>query len=343
MRIGAAALTFFAISLVVGGRSNAVAENFYSGKTITIICPFSAGGTYDRMSRLVADHMPKYIPGKPTIIVQNKPGGGGMIGTRAAYRAAPDGLTLLHIPSTFLFQSLFGQVSDIDFTKWGWLGSVGGAHYIMFIRSSLPYRTVEDLRGPKPLKIGVLGPRSSITQVAKLIKQFGKFNIRLVPGYKGYADIALAIRQGEVDGVSTAAATLQANPLTKAMMKEHFIVLLMSIGGGNPPKKFASVIAKLPKLRDYISDETEKRAFDAYIGTYNITRPFLVTPGTPADRLQVLRDGLWKMMHDTEFVAAAEKQGFDLNPVRHQGVSAVVQAMFSLPRPVKEKLAEIFK
>ena len=266
-----------------------------------------------------------------------------MIGTRAAYKATPDGLTLLHIPSTFLFQSLFGQVADIDFTKWGWLGSVGGAHYIMFIRSSLPYRKVDDLRGPKPLKLGVLGPRSSITEAAKLIKEFGKFNIELVPGYKGYADIALAIRQGEVDGVSTAAATLEANPLTKSMIREHFIVLLMSLGGGNPPKKFAAEIGKLPKLRDYISDKAEQRAFDAYIGTYNITRPFLVTPGIPADRLQVLRDGLWKMMHDTEFVTAAEKQGFDLNPVSHEGVSAVVRDMFNLPKPEKEKLAEIFK
>ncbi len=343
MRFTALALAMIGLTLMVGARSNAVAEDFYKGKTITIVCPFSAGGTYDRMSRLAAEYMPKHIPGQPTIIVQNKAGGGGMIGTRAAYKATPDGLTLLHIPSTFLFQSLFGQSSDIDFTKWGWLGSVGGAHYIMFIRSSLPHRTIDDLRGPKALKIGVLGPRSSITEAAKLIKQFGKFNIQLVPGYKGYADIALAIRQGEVDGVSTAAATLEANSLTKSMMEDRSIVLLMSLGGGNPPKKFATEISKLPKLRDHISDEGERRAFDLYIGTFNITRPFLATPGIPADRLQVLRDGLWKMMHDNAFITAAEKQGFELNPVGHEQVSSLVRDMFSLPKPVKDKLAEIFK
>lgn len=344
MAIKGAALVLIGLVLIVGERFDAMAQEFYKGKTVTIITPFSPGGTYDSLSRLAAQFLPKYIAGEPTIIVQNRTGGGGMIGTRTAYKASPDGLTLLHIPSTFLFQSLLGQVTDIDFTKWGWLGSVGGAHYVFFIRSALPHRSIADLRGARqPLKIGVLGPGSSITETAKMIKQFGKFNVRLVPGYKGYADIALAMRQGEVDGVATAAETLQANALTKSMLEDNFIVLLLSFGGAKPPQKFAPAIAKLPNLRDQIADETERRAFDVYMGTFNITRPFLTTPGIPPDRLQILRNALSKMMHDAEFVAAAEKQGFVLHPVGHEEVGSLVQAMFNLPKAVKEKLEEIFK
>jgi tripartite-type tricarboxylate transporter receptor subunit TctC len=343
MRNTVAALAMVGLALMVGGRSNASAEDFYKGKTMTIICPFSPGGTYDRMSRLASQFMPRYIPGEPTIIVQNRTGGGGLIGTRAAYKATPDGLTLLHIPSTYLFQALLGLVTDIDFTKWGWLGSVGGAHYIFYIRSALPHRSIDDLRGSQPIKIGVMGPGSSITETAKMIKEFGKFNVDLVPGYKGYADIALAIRQGEVDSVATAAATLQANPLTQSMKEENQIVLVMSLGGAKPPKKFAAEIAKLPNFRDHIADKTDLRAFDLYMGTFNITRPFLSTPGIPPDRLQILRDGLWKMMHDAEFVAAAEKQGFVLHPVRHDEVSSLVNDMFNLPKGVKDRLSEVFK
>lgn len=238
MVIKGAVLFMIGLTLIVGERFNAMAQEFYKGKTVTIITPFSPGGTYDSLSRLAAQFLPKYIAGEPTIIVQNRTGGGGMIGTRAAYKASPDGLTLLHIPSTFLFQSLLGQVTDIDFAKWGWLGSVGGA---------------------------------------------------------------------------------------------------------KPPQKFAPAIAKLPNLRDQIADETERRAFDVYMGTFNITRPFLTTPGIPPDRLQILRNALWKMMHDAEFVAAAEKQGFVLHPVGHEEVGSLVQAMFNLPKAVKEKLEEIFK
>lgn len=343
MRITAAALAMVGFTLMLGGRSNASAEDFYKGKTITIVVPFSPGGTYDRLARLVSQFMPRHIPGEPTIIVQNRAGGGGMIGTRAAYKATPDGLTLLHIPSTYLFQALLGQVTDIDFTKWGWLGSVGGAHYVMFIRSAIGRRTVDDLRGGQPIKIGVMGPGSAITETAKMIKEFGKFNVQLVPGYKGYADIALAIRQGEVDSVATAAATLQANPLTRSMKEEKQIVIAMSLGGAQPPKKFAAEIAKVPKLRAYIADKTDLRAFDLYMGTFNITRPFLATPGVPPDRLQTLREALWKVMHDADFIAAAEKQGFVLNPVRHGEVSSLVNDMFDLPKPVKERLSEVFK
>lgn len=344
MAMKIAALVMVGLIFLVGERSGARAEEFYGGKTITIICPFSPGGTYDRMSRLAAQFLPKYIPGQPTIIVQNRTGGGGMIGTRAAYKATPDGLTLLHIPSTYLFQALLGQVTDIDFTRWGWLGSVGGAHYVVFVRSALPHRSVDDLRGATPpIKIGALGTGSAITETAKMIKHFAKFNVQLVPGYKGYADIALAMRQGEVDAVATAAATLQANPLTRSMFEDNLIALVLSLGGAKPPKKFASAIAKLPKLRDYIGDETDRRAFDLYMGTFNITRPFLTTPGIPPDRLQILRDALWKMMDDAEFVAAAEKQGFVLNPVRHDEVSSLVQDMFHLPKSVKERLEEVFK
>ncbi|MBI2088199.1 MAG: hypothetical protein HYT78_05560 [Deltaproteobacteria bacterium] len=114
MAIKGAALVLMGLVLIVGERFDAMAQEFYKGKTVTIITPFSPGGTYDSLSRLTANFLPKYIPGEPTIIVQNRSGGGGMIGTRAAYKASPDGLTLLHIPSTFLFQSLLGQVTDID-------------------------------------------------------------------------------------------------------------------------------------------------------------------------------------------------------------------------------------
>ena len=337
-------LVVTAVTFGSGAMSTSAAETFFKGKTITIICPFSPGGTYDRMSRLTAQFMPKHIPGAPTIIVQNRTGGGGMIGARATYRAKPNGLTLLHMPSTYAFRGFLGEVKDIDFTKWGWLGSVGGAHYILFIRSKLPYRSIEDLRSAsKPIKIGLLGKGSSITVTAKMLKRLGGLNLKLVRGYKGYADIALAIRQGEVDGVSTAAVTLVVNSLTKSMIEEGFTTMVVSLGGARAPEKFASIIGKLPKFRDYIGDEIGRQTFDAYMGTFNVTRPFMTTPGTPPERLAVLRDALWKMMHDPKFIGAAEQQGFVLHSVGHEEVGKIVKSMFELPKPVEEKLREIFK
>lgn len=334
----------FSLICVLIVKSNALSEDYYQGRTIRIIVPASPGGTYDRMARLAARYMPRHIPGTPTLIVQNITGGGGMIGTRAAYNARPDGLTLLHVSALYSFQALTGKVKDIDYLKWGWLGSVGGAHYVFFVRSETPYRSIEEFRkAAEPVKVGIMGPGSSITDSAKMLKEFGKLNIRLVRGYKGYAPIALAVRQNEVDGVSTAALTLEANSLTRSMYSEKLITLITSLGGANPPPQFASAIAKLPKFRDFISDPVERQAFDTYLSTFSITRPFAAPPNTAEKQLSILRKALSDMTQDPEFIAAAEKNGFVLNPVGPEAVTTQIRSIFQLPHPVTEKLKEVFK
>lgn len=337
-------ILIFCLLGAVHAGPGAIAQDYYQGKTIKVIVPFSPGGTYDRMARLAAKFMPSHIPGEPTMIVQNITGGGGMIGMRAAYGAEPDGLTLMHTSSLYAFRALLGQMQGIDFLKWGWLGSVGGANYVFFVRSDLPYRTVEEFRNAQaPVKVGVLGRGSSITGSAKIIKDFGKFNLRLVPGYKGYADIALAIRQGEVDGVSTAALTLQANSLTNSMYEEKFIRLVLSLGGAAPPPQFADAIAELPKLRNFITNETDLEAYDTFISGLSITRPFATSPNTPENLLTILRQGFSDMTRDPEFIAAAEKNGFVLNPVGPEAVDSQIKSIFQLPKPVEARLEEVFK
>lgn len=340
-------LTILAAALsmcLVAALSNAGAADYYKGKTIRIIVPASPGGTYDRMARLAARFMPGHIAGEPTMIVQNITGGGGIIGMRAGYKAKADGLTVLHVSSLYAFGSLLGDIKGIDFLKWGWLGSVGGANYIFMVRSDLPYRSVEEFRkAPEPVKVGILGRGSSITNTAKMIKGFGAFNIKLVPGYQGYAGIALALRQGEVDGVSTAALTLAANSLTKAMYQEKFTTLIMALGGAKPPPQFAAAVAKLPKFRDSISNEVDREAFDAYMATFTITRPFAVPPNTPAEPLGILRKALAGMQEDPNFIKAAEKNGFVLNPVGPEAVTAQIKSIFQLPKGVEARLKEVLK
>jgi len=296
------------------------------------------------MARLAARFMPGHIPGEPTMIVQNITGGGGIIGMRAGYNAKPDGLTILHVSSLYAFGALIGDIKGIDFLKWGWLGSVGGANYIFMVRSELPYRTVEEFRNaPAPVKVGILGRGSSITNTAQMIKGYGKFNIKLVPGYQGYAGIALGIRQGEVDGVSTATLTLEANSLTKAMYNEKFTTLIMSLGGAKPPPKFAEAVAKLPKFRDFISNDVDREAFDAFMATFTITRPFMVPPNTPEEPLGILRKALAGMQEDPEFIKAAEKNGFVLNPVGPEAVTAQIKSIFQLPKAVETSIKAVLK
>ena len=149
---------FVAVTALIFAGSMAGAADFYAGKTITIVCPYSTGGTYDRMSRLAAKFLPRHIPGNPAAIVHNRPGAGGAIGLRSVYKAKPDGLSLIHFTSPAVVRSLTGGIKDIDFKKLTWLGSVGGAHYIFAIRSDRPERTIKDFQTTKkPIRVGRVG------------------------------------------------------------------------------------------------------------------------------------------------------------------------------------------
>lgn len=338
-----AALAVLATATMLAG-ADAGAADFYAGKTITIVCPYSPGGTYDRMSRLAARYLPKHIPGHPSAIVQNKPGGGGLIGIRSVYRAKPDGLTLVHFASTTVVRRLTGQIKDIDFEKVNWLGSVGGAHYIFYLRSERPERTIDALKKAKtPIRVAASGPSSLLTQAAKFLQRAGKFNIRLVSGYKGYNPMALATKQNEVDGVSTAAAAVAVNTVTRGMHKDGTIKLVLSMGGAPPHKSLAAEIAKLPKFVNAIDDPKDRQAYVAFSGLLNASRPFVTTPGVPAERVAILRKAMWDMMADPEFVKAATSQGFVLNPLNGEDAEKLILSVFKLPADIQGRLKTLLK
>lgn len=322
----------------------AQAANYYAGKTITIICPYSPGGTYDRMSRLAARFLPRHIPGNPSAIVQNKPGAGGVIGIRSVYRAKPDGLSLVHFASTTVVRRLTGGIKDIDFEKVNWLGSVGGAHYVFFLRSERPERTIDALKNTKnPIRVASSGPSSLLTQAAKFLQRAGKFNIRLVSGYKGYNPMALATKQNEVDGVSTAAAAVAVNAVTRSMHKDGTIKLILSMGGAPPHKRLAAEILGLPKFVDAIDDPQDRKAYIAFSGLLNASRPFITTPGVPADRVAILRKAMSDMMADPDFVKAATDQGFVLNPLNGAEAEKLILSVFKLPQDIQDRLKTLLK
>lgn len=322
----------------------AQAADFYAGKTITVVCPYPPGGTYDRMARLVAQYLPRHIPGGPTAIVQNKPGGGGVIGIRGVYRADPDGLTLLHFSSTTVAQQVTGSIKDIDFAKFNWLGSPGGAHYLFFMRSERPERTIEQLKKTtRPIRVASSGPGSLLTQAAKFLQRAGKFNMRLVSGYKGYNPMALAVKQNEVDGVSTAGAAVLVNSVTRQMRADGTIKLILSMGGAPPPPPLAAELASLPKFVDAIDDPKDRAAYVAFSGLLAASRPFVATPGLPADRVAILRKAMVAMMADPVFVKTATGQGFVLNTLDGAATAKLALSVLKLPADTKERLKALLK
>lgn len=332
------------IGASVAAVSGVQAADYFAGKTITIVCPYAPGGTYDRMSRLAAKFLPKHIPGKPAAIVQNQPGGGGVIGLRAVYRAMPDGLSLAHFASPMVVRKLNGKIKDIDFEKLTWLGSVGGAHYVFVIRSDRSERTIADFKKTgNPIRIGASGPASLLTQAAKFLQRAGKFNMRLVSGYKGYNPMALAMKQNEIDSAATAAAAVAVNAVTRGMHKDGTVRLALSMGGAPAHSMLAAEVAALPKFVDAIDDPLDRNAYVSFSGLLSASRPFVATPGLPAARAAILQKAMSDMMADPAFVKAATGQGFVLNTLNAQEAQSLILSVFTMPKNIQDRLKILLK
>ena len=331
---------FFAFTAIVGLADSASAQqDFYKGKTVKVIVPLPTGGTYDIMARFVAQHMGKHIPGKPNVLVENRPGGAYLTGARAAMMAEPDGLTLFHFPSTAIYNQLLGQTNDVDFSAFEWVGSAGGAYYTLVLRTAIAFDKFEDLKTrQEPLNIGVLSPDSVVAATAKIARDMAGLNLKLISGYAGVNDIELATRRGELDGYATADVTFQSSAITREALENKVLGPVAIYGGSGPAKDWIAAYEKLPKLRDHIKPGIDQQAFDAFIGTFQITRPFVATPKTPADRMAVLRKAFLDTLKDPEFLAMADKAGFAVDAIGGEETGKLLGSIFGMPDAVKNRV-----
>src|SRR5205814_5338144 len=181
----------------------AAAQPNFAGKTITIIVGYKPGGGYDGTARLRARHRPQHIPGKPTVIVQNMPGGNSIIAANHIYNVAkPDGLTIGTFNRNLPIAQLTGvQGVKYDMTKFEWIGSAANETTILAVRNDLPYKTFDELRKAKePVVIGSTGPGANTHDFPLLLKDLLGVKLKIVSGYSSSADIMLAVERKEVDG-----------------------------------------------------------------------------------------------------------------------------------------------
>src|SRR5215208_4281695 len=191
-----------AVGLLAAIPLAAAAQNF-QGKTVTLIVGYKAGGGYDATARMLARHLPKHIPGRPTVIVQNMPGANSVIAANHLYNVAkPDGTTI----GTFNRNLPIAQLTGVegvkyDITRFAWIGSAANESTILAIRADLPYKTFDELRKAKEqVVIGSTGPGANTHDFPLLLKDLLGVNLKIVSGYSSSADIMLAVERKEVDG-----------------------------------------------------------------------------------------------------------------------------------------------
>jgi len=181
-------------------------SNFYEGKTIRIIVGFSPGGGYDALARMLSRHMPKYIPGHPTILVENMTGAGSLLAANHIFKVAkPDGLTFGHFSGGFAYSQVMGQPGiEFDVRKFVFLGAVARDESAIALTKASGITNMDQWFAAKtPVKLGTTGPGAFGTDnVVKVVKAALNLPIQVISGYKGTADMRLAAESGEIDGTT---------------------------------------------------------------------------------------------------------------------------------------------
>jgi len=207
--------------------------NFYQGKTISFIVGTKPGDVYDLYPRLLAEFLPKYIPGNPNIIIQNVAGAASLVAANQVYNIAkPDGLTLGAIyPALYLDQLVKRPEVKYDWNKFAWIGSPVRSNHMMYMRADTPYKTIDDVRAaPQPPKCGASGIASTGYYIPKLLEEAIGAKFDIVAGYQAGQDIELAVERGEVVCRSFTITTFHSREPFFSWRKKNFVRVLYQTG-----------------------------------------------------------------------------------------------------------------
>lgn len=315
-------------------------EPFYSGKTIRLIVGLAPGGGYDLYSRVIARHMGKHIPGQPTIFVENMTGAGSVIAGNYLYKAAkPDGLTIGHIlGGLFLQQLLENQAIEFDGRKFEYIGVPAQDHFLIGLSKATGITSFENwMASKKSVKLGGVSPGGATDDIPKVLAATLGLPIKIVSGYKGTGPIRLAFDGGEVDGVCNAWESFKST-WRKQVEAGDVVMILQATVKAHPE------LPKLPVALDLAKSEEARSLIKVVTRVHGpSTRPYFLPPGTPKDRVQILRDAFMVTMKDPEFLADTNKAKLDLNPDDGATLARNVKEIFDLEPPLVAKLKEILK
>ena len=310
-------------------------EDFYKGKTISLVIGYSVGGGYDLYGRLLARHMGKYIPGQPTIVPQNMTGAGSMRAASFLYAAAPkDGTVFGTFGRTIATAPLLAPTSaPLDATKLTWLGSVTNEVSLCATWHASAVKTWQDALD-KPINMGGEGTGADPDVYALLYKNVFGAKVKLVTCYHGTNDTVLAMERGEVDGLCGLSwSTMKARH--QQWMNDKKLNIIIQAALRKQPE-----LADVPLASDLTQDREKLQILKLFLASQETARPFAAPPDIPADRRATLIRAFDATMKDPEFVAEAQKLNMDINPLNAKGVDDIVAELYATPKAVLDKAAQ---
>jgi tripartite-type tricarboxylate transporter receptor subunit TctC len=330
-----ALLTTLLVLTSVSASRPAEAQSFYEGKTVRIIVGLAPGGGFDTYARVIARHLGKHIPGSPTVIVENMPGAGSLIAANHLYKVAkPDGLTVVKFNGSLMLGQVLGQPGiEFDARKFEFIGAAVKEDVACALTKASGVTSVEKwLASGTPVKLGAIAPGASPDNTARVLKAALGLPIQVVSGYKGTAEIRLAADGGEVAGACWSWESMRAT-WRNALQAGDVVPVLQVTARTFPDLPNVPLAINLAK-----TDEARRLILVGVQNSSAFARPFVLPPGTPKDRVQILRKAFQETLKDGAFLAEAEKAKLTLDPVTGDELEKMVAELFTLDAALVAKL-----
>ena len=323
-----------AVGLLLAGCWPAAAQTpaqFFQGKTMTIMLGHPPGGSYDFYARIAANHIKRHIPGNPNIIVEHRPGGGGIRAVTQFYAQSPrDGTVMGLFPESIAHS----QVMQPELSKWNlaemaYVGSISSVNPVFVRRKDAPAQTIADMKKIAS-SVGCSGRTSQSYQVAAILKNLGGFQFKIVCGYPGSAEYVIALHRGEIDMVSS--AWNQWRSSHPGEIRDGVFVPVIQSG-----LRRNREIPDVPLMQEIVEDPTSKKIIEFYSAASAIGRALITPPNIPADRLAALRTAFDKLMQDPEFLREAERIKAEVDPTPGAELQKFVTTILTAPKDIIDR------
>jgi tripartite-type tricarboxylate transporter receptor subunit TctC len=321
-----------------GNMTQALADEFYKGKTIRFVVGAPAGGGYDTYTRAIARYLGKHIPGNPSLVVDNMDGAGSLIAANYTFnKAKPDGLSIgVWISGQIIRQALGDKSIRFDGRKFGWIGAPSKGFPACAMMGFSGLKTWDDVRNAnRTIRMGGVRVGTSYDDVPAILNNVAGTKFDVISGYAGTAPVRLAMQKREVEGccLSWESMRVSNRAMLNASGDDKLIPFIINRKLEDPEVK------DLPLFTDVIKGEDNLATYKSWAASYEFQRPLSFPPNTPRERIETLRKAFAATMRDADFLAEAKKTKLDIDHVAGEEIEGYVKEIYSMSDKVKQNLS----
>jgi tripartite-type tricarboxylate transporter receptor subunit TctC len=313
-------------------------EPFYQGRTLRLVVGYPPGGGFDVYTRVLARHLARHVPGGPTVVVENMPGAGGLVAANHLYRVArSDGLTVGHFTGGLLLGPLLQQPgADFDARGFEYVGAPAREQIACALSRASGIASLDAWRAARtPVTMGGTGPGTAQESATRIVRAALDLPIRIVSGYRGTADVRLAVESGEISGACVNWSSMRTGWAEPLRTGEVTVVLAIS----------ARPIPELPRVPlaiDGARTPDGRRLVEVGVHDQGVlARPYVLPPGTPPGRVRLLRQAFQATLDDPAFRADADRARLEVDPVSGEELGKVVERLSGLEPVLVRRLRSV--